>query len=191
MWPASTFTPSNWDTAQTVSVTGVQDDDANNETVTVSHSVSGYGSVTSAHSVMVTVTDNDTARVSVAPTTLTVSEASSGGTTTRQGVDPAVGLTHCQRGGRHTHPGSVVIRHGDRHGMSRGDAAVTADAMADGHRLVVGVIVLHTCHAHRLSRIPVGRVKVRLAGATPTAPLSPLVGVMVTLPAGRVSSTRV
>ena len=77
--PASlTFTAANWNTAQTVSVTGVQDDDANNETVTVSHSVSGYDTVTSAHSVTVTVTDNDTARVSVAPPTLTVSEANSG-----------------------------------------------------------------------------------------------------------------
>ena len=92
--PASlTFTPSNWDTAQTVSVTGVQDDDANNETVTVSHSVSGYGSVTSAHSVTVTVTDNDTARVSVGPTTLTVSEASSGGYTLVLDTLPAGNVT--------------------------------------------------------------------------------------------------
>ena len=46
---------------------GVQDADANNETVTVSHSVSGYDTVTSAHSVTVSVTDNDTAGVSVEP----------------------------------------------------------------------------------------------------------------------------
>ena len=59
--PASlTFTMSNWDTPRTVSVTGVEDDDANNETVTISHSVSGYGSVTAANSVTVTVTDDDT-----------------------------------------------------------------------------------------------------------------------------------
>ena len=72
--PASlTFTPSNWDTPRTVSVTGVQDDDASNETVTVSHSVSGYGSVT-ANSVTVTVTDNDTAGVNVTPTSVSPSE---------------------------------------------------------------------------------------------------------------------
>ena len=77
--PASlTFTPSNWGTPRTVSVTGVQDDDANDETVTVSHSVSGYGSVT-ANSVTVTVMDNDTAGVSVEPTSLSPSE---GGTLT-------------------------------------------------------------------------------------------------------------
>ena len=73
-----TFTPSDWDTARTVSMTGVQDDDDNNETVTISHSVSGYGSVT-ANSVTVSVTDNDTAGVSVEPTSLSPTE---GGTLT-------------------------------------------------------------------------------------------------------------
>ena len=78
--PASlTFTSSNWDTAQTVTVSGEEDDDANDETVTVSHSVSGYDSVTTADDVSVTVTDDDTAGVSVSPTSLSVNE---GGTTT-------------------------------------------------------------------------------------------------------------
>ena len=82
-----TFTPSNWDTPQAVSVTGVEDADTDAETVTISHSVSGYDSVTAAPAVMVSVTDNDTAGgsvdtvqpgVSVQATTLTVREASSG-----------------------------------------------------------------------------------------------------------------
>ena len=78
--PASlTFTSSNWDTAQTVTVSGEEDDDANNETVTVSHSVSGYDSVTTADDVSVTVSDNDTAGVSISPTSLSVDES---GTTT-------------------------------------------------------------------------------------------------------------
>ena len=78
--PASlTFTSSNWNTAQTMTVTGVEDDDANDETVTVSHSVSGYDSVTTADDVSVTVSDNDTAGVSISPTSLSVNE---GGTTT-------------------------------------------------------------------------------------------------------------
>ena len=37
-----TFTTSSWSTAQTVTVSGVEDDDANDETVTVSHGVNGY-----------------------------------------------------------------------------------------------------------------------------------------------------
>ena len=61
--PASlTFTPSNWDTAQTVTVTGVQDDDGANETVTISHSVSGYGAVTAAGAVTVTVAEDEAAQ---------------------------------------------------------------------------------------------------------------------------------
>ena len=47
--PASlTFTSSNWDTAQTITVSGEEDVNSDDETVTVSHSVSGYGAVTTA-----------------------------------------------------------------------------------------------------------------------------------------------
>ena len=57
---ALTFTPSNWDTARMVMVTPVEDDDANDETVTVTHAISGYGTVRTADSVMVMVTDDET-----------------------------------------------------------------------------------------------------------------------------------
>ena len=77
--PASlTFTTANWDTAQTVTVTGVEDDDAGNETVTISHSVRGYGSVSTANGVTVTVNDDETAGVKVDPTTLSMEEGESG-----------------------------------------------------------------------------------------------------------------
>ncbi len=76
-----TFTPTNWDTAQTVTVTGVNDnvDNPSDErTATVSHvptsTDAGYGSVVIA-SVTVTVTDDDDAGVTVDPTTLSVLEA--------------------------------------------------------------------------------------------------------------------
>ena len=63
-----TFTPQNWQTPQTVTVTGVADTDTDDETVTVSHGVMGgdYGSV-SAADVTVTVTD--------APTTVSDTDA--------------------------------------------------------------------------------------------------------------------
>ena len=73
-----TFSTANWNTAQTVTVTGVEDDDANNETVNISHSVSGYGSVSSASNVTVTVNDDETAGVSLSATDLTVNEGGSG-----------------------------------------------------------------------------------------------------------------
>ena len=74
--PASlTFSTSNWATAQTVTVSAAEDDDAANDTATVTHSVSGgdYGSVTAAD-VGVTVTDNDTPGVTASPTSLTIGE---------------------------------------------------------------------------------------------------------------------
>ena len=65
--PASlTFTMANWNTAQTVTVKAGNDEDTTNDTVTLTHSATstdpGYGGVTIG-SVVVTVTDNDTARV--------------------------------------------------------------------------------------------------------------------------------
>ena len=55
-----TFTPSTWDTAQTVTVTAAQDTDTAEDTATISHAVAGedYGSVM-APSVPVTVPDDD------------------------------------------------------------------------------------------------------------------------------------
>ena len=74
--PASlTFSTSNWATAQTVTVSAAEDDDASQDTATVTHTVSGgdYGSVT-ASDVAVTVTDNDTPGVTVSPASLTIGE---------------------------------------------------------------------------------------------------------------------
>ena len=58
---ALTFTTANWNAAQTVTVTGVEENDgnANDESATVTHTVSGYGAVTTAASVQVMVEDND------------------------------------------------------------------------------------------------------------------------------------
>ena len=51
-----TFTGSTWDTAQTVTVTADDDSVAEGEeTATLTHAVSGYGTVTTADSVTVTV----------------------------------------------------------------------------------------------------------------------------------------
>ena len=57
---ALTFTPSDWATAQTVTVSAAHDADAHDDTASVSHAVSGadYASVT-AHGVSVTVTDDE------------------------------------------------------------------------------------------------------------------------------------
>ena len=57
---ALTFTTNNWDAAQTVTVTAASDDDAVDDTVTLTHTPSGGGYVQTAD-LAVTVTDDDTA----------------------------------------------------------------------------------------------------------------------------------
>ncbi len=52
-----TFTRFNWNRPRTVTVAAVPDGDTGDERVTVSHAVTGYGSVSTASSVLVTVTD--------------------------------------------------------------------------------------------------------------------------------------
>ncbi len=91
--PASlTFTVSNWNKAQTVTVTAVDDDVDNTDdkrTVTVTHTVTGagdgndYGAVT-ADPVTVTVADDDARGVTVAPTRLTVRETDDAATAGRK-----------------------------------------------------------------------------------------------------------
>ena len=70
-----TFTTSNWDTAQTVTVTPVEDANGIAETITLTHIQSGgdYTGI-AADSVTVNVTDSDTRNVVLSPTSLTVTE---------------------------------------------------------------------------------------------------------------------
>ena len=82
--PASLgFTASNWDTKQTVTVSAAEDADAEDDTATISHSVSGadYASET-AGGVAVTVDDDETASTGVALSLDTASVGEDGGATT-------------------------------------------------------------------------------------------------------------
>ena len=70
---ALTFTNSDWNTAQTVTVNAKRDDDALTNTVTLRHMVSGYGSVTAPN--MTVIVADDTPGVIVGPSTgLTTTE---------------------------------------------------------------------------------------------------------------------
>ena len=78
--PASlTFSTTDWATPQTVTVRAAEDADADDDTAAVTHTVSGYGTVSTAPEVSVNVTDNDTRGVTVSPASLTIAE---GGTDT-------------------------------------------------------------------------------------------------------------
>ena len=88
-----TFTTANWSTAQTVTVAAAQDADAVNDAASIAHAVDAsrsaneYDNMTIA-GVAVTVTDDDTAGVSVSETTLTVDEGGSGSYTVRLNTQP-------------------------------------------------------------------------------------------------------
>ena len=90
-----TFTADNWNTPQTVAVTAAQDDDAiDDDPVTITHIVSGgdYEDVTAA-GVEVTITEDDTAGVTISTDALEVSEGSSQSYTLVLDTEPAADVT--------------------------------------------------------------------------------------------------
>ena len=75
-----TFTTTNWNTAQTITVTPVKDDNAAGETVTLTHTVSGgdYAGI-AADSVTVSLTDSDTRNLVLSEESLAVTEGDATG----------------------------------------------------------------------------------------------------------------
>ena len=75
-----TFTASNWDTAQTVTLTAAQDLDGQNESVEIAHAASTataseYAGLSATFEAA--VDDDETAAIVLSPTSLSVNEASS------------------------------------------------------------------------------------------------------------------
>ena len=92
---ALTFTADNWNTPQTITVTAAQDDDAvTDDPVTITHAVSGgdYEDVAAA-GVEVTITEDDTAGVTISTATLEVPEGSSQSYTVVLDTEPAADVT--------------------------------------------------------------------------------------------------
>ena len=74
-----TFTTSNWAMAQTVTVMAVDNEVLGDGMANISHTASGGGyDSTSVDTVAVTITDNETAGVTVTPTMLTITEGMTG-----------------------------------------------------------------------------------------------------------------
>ncbi len=87
--PHLTFTSSNWSTDQSVTVTAENDGDADNEAGTLDLSASGGGYNGQTGDVSVTVDDDDTVQLVVAPLTVSLVEGGSGkGFTVRLGSAP-------------------------------------------------------------------------------------------------------
>ena len=77
---ALSFSTTSWDTAQTVTVTAVEDSDGANDSVTLLHAATGGNYAGVSAELAVTVRDNDR-RVVIAPGTLTVDEGNATGST--------------------------------------------------------------------------------------------------------------
>ncbi len=102
--PSLSFDSTNWDTFQDVTVRAAEDGDAEDDTATVTHTVSGYGTVTTADSVTVTVTDNEPAvELSFGLAAYTVAEGATVTVTVALDVDPertvVIPITTANQGG--------------------------------------------------------------------------------------------
>ena len=91
-----TFTTSNWDTAQTVTVKAGQDDDGSDDSVTLAHTAAGGNYAGTKADLTVTVADDDRGIV-FNPTSLTVDEGDTTGATYTVKRRPSEG--HCNRVG--------------------------------------------------------------------------------------------
>ena len=75
-----TFNRRTWSTPQPVMVTAVEDGDADNENVKITHAISGYAGKMTGPDVAVAVTDDDERGVTVTPLSLSLNEGGSAGT---------------------------------------------------------------------------------------------------------------
>ena len=89
---ALTFSTTTWNTTQTITVSGVQDDDGANESVTVSLSASGGGYGDETGQATATVTD-DAPGLLADPTSLDIGEAGSGTFTVKLTTQPSAQVT--------------------------------------------------------------------------------------------------
>jgi len=88
-----TFTTGNWNTAQPVTVSAGEDDDAVNDAATLSHTATGGGYNSVSGNLEVTVTDDDTAALVFSPTSVTVGEGGSGSYTVKLATQPSATVT--------------------------------------------------------------------------------------------------
>ena len=93
--PASlTFMPTDWNAPKTVTVTGVEDSDRDDEIVTLSNDPSGAEyDIVSTVSVAVSVTDNDSPGVNISKQTLTIEEGSTDTYTVELNTQPSGDVT--------------------------------------------------------------------------------------------------
>ena len=90
---ALTFTPTNWNRPQTVTVKAAHDDDGVDETATLTHTASGGEYAALAKDLPVSLEDDDTAAIVVTPGVLEVEESKSESYTVRLDTEPTATVT--------------------------------------------------------------------------------------------------
>ena len=139
-----TFTTGNWDQARTITVGGVDDDDAVDELVTVTHTASGggYGAVSAR--VTVAVVDDDTVGLVFSPESLSVAEGATASYTVRLATEPTaavtVALTSSDTGAVSVLPVSLTFTTGNwNHPVT-----ITVTGVDDADAVDESVTVTHT-----------------------------------------------
>ena len=143
---ALTFTTGNWNTAQTVTVTAAQDDDAASDVATLTHTASGGDYANLTRDLPVTVTDDDTqVTVKFGADTYTVSEGNTATITVTLSADPqstviipleATGQNGATSDDYHV-PSSVTINGGET-SKTFDFMAMADDASDDGESVMIG-----------------------------------------------------
>ena len=141
-----TFATSNWNTAQTVTVTAGDDADLVTDTVTLTHSATStdgsYDGITIA-SVTVTVTDNDTANLVVSTSSLTVGEAGSDTFTVKLATQPSgsvtVSVTSDDTGAATASPASLTFTTGNWNTVQTVTVSGVDDSDTDNENVTVSL----------------------------------------------------
>ena len=140
-----TFTSSNWNTAQTVTVTASHDDDAVTDRVTLTHTAAGeeYEGLTKA--LEVTVIEDEVTGVTVAPSAISVVAGGGNTYTVRLGSQPAGDVTVTISG----HEGSALTLSGTTDNSlnftrSNWNTAQTVTVSAGGSAAAADVTLSHT-----------------------------------------------
>ena len=141
-----TFTASNWDTGQTVTVTAGHDDDAEDDEETLTHTAAGgeeYRGLTKA--LRVTVSDDEEFGVTVTPAAIAVVAGGGNEYTVRLDSQPAGDVTVTVSG----HAGSALTLSGPTNGRltftrSNWDTAQTVSVSAGASASAANVTLTHT-----------------------------------------------
>ena len=128
------FTTSNWSDVQTVTASAAEDDNAEPETATITHTASGadYGSGVSAPTVTVTSVDNEAAGL-VTPASLTVNEGAAQTYRVKLATEPGgavqVDITSADTNAATVSPSSVTLTDSD---WDVGETVTVTAAAYDG-----------------------------------------------------------